>query len=72
MAELVILNETGVVQHSNKLVTSVVCLAILQPVVDLKWKRNVQVENSIEMVLIKFQRSQKKIIMLLLLNVAVT
>ena len=32
----------------------------------LKWKRNFQVKNSVQMVQIKFQRSQKKIIMLLL------
>ena len=66
VAELVILNETEVVSHSEKLVTSVVSLVILQPVVDLKWKRKVQVENSVQMVLIKSQRNRKKIITLLL------
>ena len=67
MMELVIMDETRVVQHLEKPVTSVGSLVILQFVAEPKQIRSVQVENRVLMELIKLQRNQKKKMMTLLL-----
>ena len=67
MMELVIMDETRVVQHLEKPVTSVGSLVILQFVAERKQIRSVQVENSVLMGLIKLQRNQKMMMIMLLL-----